>query len=210
MSKRIAIDRRAGAIISLAAAALTGASASLAGPGCMGSKQPMGAGYYPPAPMGPHTAYGAVHPYAGGPAPYRGMMAGPYPRPMPAQWDAPATAAGPTHAQTATPQQAAQSTPAAGGSENPGSGETVTVRIDGMRFEPASISVKPGTTVIWVQASGMPHTVTGNGGGPRSGALYNGQTYSHTFDTAGSYDYACDFHPGMRGRVLVEGDGRET
>lgn len=210
MRKLIAIDRRAGTIVSLAAAALTGASASLAGPGCMGNKQPMGAGYYPPAPMGPHPAYGAPHPYAGAPMPYRGMMAGPYPRPMPAQWGTPARAAGPTHAQTGTRQQAAQPTSAASSGENEGSGEIITVHIDGMRFEPATITVKPGTTVTWVQGSSMPHTVTGEAGGPRSSALYSGQTYSHTFDTAGRYDYACEFHPGMKGSVLVEGDGRET
>lgn len=210
MRKRIAIDRRAGAVVSLAAAALTGASASLAGPGCMGNKQPMGAGYYPPVPMGPHTPYGAAHPYAGAPAPYMGMMPRPYARPVPAQWGTPALAAGPAHAQTATPQQPAQPTPAASSSENQGGGETVTVRIDGMRFEPASITVKPGTTVTWVHASSMPHTVTGDAGGLGSSTLYSGQTYSHIFDTAGRYDYACDFHPGMKGSVLVAGDGRET
>jgi plastocyanin len=76
-----------------------------------------------------------------------------------------------------------------------------------MRFEPSSITVKPGTTVTWIHTSSMRHTVTGNADGPRSSTLYGGQQYSHTFDAAGRYDYACDFHPSMKGSVTVEASG---
>jgi amicyanin len=89
-------------------------------------------------------------------------------------------------------------------------GDAVTVRIYGMRFEPASLTVKPGTTVTWVQDSRMPHTVTGKTGGMRSNTLNTRQQFSHTFDAAGTYDYACDFHPSMQGSVIVEADGIGT
>jgi plastocyanin len=81
---------------------------------------------------------------------------------------------------------------------------TVTVRISGMRFEPANLSVTPGTTVTWVHGSSMPHTVKGSSPELRSGILTRGQTFSITFEDAGTYNYYCDLHPGMTGTVTVE------
>ena len=83
-------------------------------------------------------------------------------------------------------------------------GEGIKVRISGMRFEPASITVKPGTTVTWIHESPMPHTITGNAGSLGSGTLYSGQTYSHTFEEDGLFNYYCGIHPSMTGSVLVE------
>ena len=70
--------------------------------------------------------------------------------------------------------------------------------------------MRPGTKVTWIHASSMPHTVTGSADGLRSSTLYSGQQYSHTFDATGRYDYACDFHPSMKGSVTVEVSGRDT
>jgi amicyanin len=137
------------------------------------------------------------------------MMPAPYNPSMPAQWNSPGrvdTPAAPAPVESVP----AQSGPEAASSEPTPAGETVTVRIDGMRFEPASITVKPGTTVTWIQGSPMPHTITGNAEALRSNTLLSGQTYSHTFEAAGRYDYACDFHPSMKGSVIVEPAGRGT
>lgn len=89
-------------------------------------------------------------------------------------------------------------------------GDNVTVRINGMRFEPATVTVKPGTTVTWVHGSQMPHTITGNTDGLSSSTLYNGQTFSHTFDASGQYEYFCNLHPSMTGSVIVEEAGTDT
>jgi len=89
-------------------------------------------------------------------------------------------------------------------------GDSVSVRINGMRFEPANITVKPGATVTWIDASQMPHTVSGQSGGLRSSSLYNGQKFGHTFDHAGRYDYLCDLHPSMKGSVVVEDAARDS
>jgi plastocyanin len=128
------------------------------------------------------------------------MMVAPYNQPMTARQSTPAVvgmpAAAATNAREPTPAPASgTSTPAA---------ESVTVYIDGMRFNPSNITVKPGTTVTWVHGSQMPHTISGNADGLRSGTLYNGQQYSHTFNTAGSYNYICGLHPSMTGNVVVE------
>ncbi len=96
------------------------------------------------------------------------------------------------------------------GNDSKAAAETITVRISGMRFEPANLTVKPGTTVRWVQNDRMPHTVTGKGNALRSNTLQMSQAYSYTFNEAGQFDYACDFHPAMQGVVSVKESGLDT
>jgi plastocyanin len=184
---------RTGVVLSLTAAAMIMPEVILAGPGCM-NNQRMAPAYYPHSPMGPQMAYGYRSPYTyyPAPAPYAGMMPAPYNRTMTTQQNMPAVA---TNAIASNGTAAGESMPA---------GESVTVRIDGMRFVPEKITVKPGTTVTWVHGSQMPHTISGNADGLRSGTLYNGQQFSHTFKAEGSYDYTCGLHPSMRGSVVVE------
>ena len=201
MKKFAKTGSRTGIVLSLTAAALIAPEVILAGPGCM-NNQRMSQGYYPYSPMGPQMAYGQRAPYAyyPAPAPYAGMMSVPYNRPMTAPQGMPAVVT----------SQAAVATNAAGSSQDDTGGmstpaaETITVRIDGMRFDPENITVKPGTTVTWLHGSQMPHTVSGNAEGLRSSTLYQGQQYSHTFNTSGSYSYFCELHPSMRGSVVVE------
>jgi len=211
MLKHMTLSRRAAAIATLATAAMAGPAVSMAGPGCMGNQQPMARGYYPGAPMMPQSAYRSGPPaaYRAGPGPHMGMMAPPYQRPFPAYRSS-------THAvaRTATPAPVdtspVSSTPHAATSGSEPVGESITVRISGMRFEPSNITVKPGTTVTWIHSSNMPHTITGNADGLRSSTLSRGQQYSHTFEATGRYDYVCDFHPSMKGSVSVESSGKDT
>ncbi len=201
MNKFAKTGSRTGIALSLTAAALIAPQVILAGPGCM-NNQRMAQGYYPYSPMGPQMAYGQRAPYSyyPAPAPHAGMMAAPYNRPMTARQSAPAdvakTAVVATNAAKSNQDDTSgTSTPAA---------ETITVRIDGMRFDPQKITVKPGTTVTWIHGSQMPHTISGNADGMRSGTLYNGQKYTHTFKSTGNYSYVCELHPSMRGSVVVE------
>ncbi|WP_139103060.1 cupredoxin family copper-binding protein [Pararhodobacter sp. CCB-MM2] len=77
------------------------------------------------------------------------------------------------------------------------------VAISGMAFAPASISVSAGTTIRWTNQDGAPHTATFSGmATPR---LNRGDSAELTFDTPGTYDYACAIHPSMRGQVVVTG-----
>jgi plastocyanin len=34
-------------------------------------------------------------------------------------------------------------------------------------------------------------------------SMKKGDTYSFTFNEAGTFDYTCTFHPGMNGKVIV-------
>jgi len=197
-------------VFTVAAAALSAPAATVAGPGCM-HDQRMSRSPYPYSPVGPQAAYGHPAPYGhpAGPYGYTRMMAVPYSRPADVQQhhantapvSAPAPQVNPSAAQPVADVARSDMTPAA---------ESVTVRINGMRFEPANLTVKPGTTVTWVQDSTMPHSISGKAGGLRSNTLNRGQQFSHTFDQAGRFDYMCGLHPSMKGSILVEEAGQDS
>ncbi len=80
----------------------------------------------------------------------------------------------------------------------------VSISIAGFAFSPSAVTVKKGTTVTWTNDDNVPHTsVTSQSGGFDSGMLSKGGKFSFTFQTVGTYDYNCGFHPSMRGSVIV-------
>lgn len=194
--------------LSLAVAGLSAPAISAAGPGCMHDPR-MTRGFYPHSPMAPPAAYRQTAPYAyqGAPAPYAGNMAAPrYPAQNTRQ-GVPAARATPAVPATGGTEEDTQ---VAAGSSETAAANAVTVRMSGMRFEPASITVTPGTRVTWVQGDRMPHVISGTASGMRSNTLYAGQEYSYIFQEPGSYDYVCDLHPSMQGRIVVEAAGTDT
>ena len=78
---------------------------------------------------------------------------------------------------------------------------TNAVDIQGFVFSPDTITVTKGTTVTWTNKDSAAHTVKGTGF--ISGTLNQGQTYSHTFNEAGTFEYECSIHTSMRGKVIV-------
>ena len=86
-----------------------------------------------------------------------------------------------------------------------GSGIKSNVVIQGFSFTPASVTIQQGATVIWTNKDSVTHTVTSDSGTELdSESLANGQTYTHTFTTPGTYIYYCKIHPSMKGTVIVE------
>ncbi len=81
----------------------------------------------------------------------------------------------------------------------------VAVDIVNFAFNPVTIEVKVGDTVTWTNSDAASHTVTQkpSGSGFQSGTMKQGDTFSYTFDTAGTFDYYCEFHAGMTGQVVV-------
>ena len=88
-------------------------------------------------------------------------------------------------------------------------GQEVTVRMEDNFFDPANITVEPGTTVTWVHSGNNPHTTTSYDGLWDSGMIEGGSggTFSFTFEEPGTYDYFCIPHEemGMVGSVTVTG-----
>jgi len=78
----------------------------------------------------------------------------------------------------------------------------VGVVIDNLKFQPATLTIKKGTKVTWVNQDGPPHTASG--AAFDSGTLNNGQTFSFTFEETGTFDYICNIHPSMTAKVIVE------
>lgn len=77
------------------------------------------------------------------------------------------------------------------------------IEISSFSYKPATLRVKAGTTVRWVNRDPAKHTVSGRGGAFTSSPLAYGRAYSHKFANAGSVVYVCAIHPSMQGRVVV-------
>jgi len=92
---------------------------------------------------------------------------------------------------------------AGGGGGGTGAGTQVTMK--DIKFNPGSVTVKPGGKVTWTNDDSVGHDVTSdtfNSGGP--GGIDAGSTFSHVFKKAGTYKYVCTVHPGMEGTVKVK------
>jgi len=72
-------------------------------------------------------------------------------------------------------------------------------------YSPQTIRVVIGVnnTVTWLNNDDAPHTVVANDGSFNSGNINAGQSWTHTFDTPGTYSYYCSYHPWMKGTIIV-------
>jgi plastocyanin len=80
------------------------------------------------------------------------------------------------------------------------------VTIDNYAFGPRTLTVKRGTTVTWTNKDDDVHTVKSDEGPQtfKSSALDTGDSFSVTFDKAGTYQYICSIHPHMQGKIIVQ------
>lgn len=78
------------------------------------------------------------------------------------------------------------------------------VTISDNQFEPAEITIKPGTTMRWQWTGNNPHSVLI--GGSDSGQHTGSGTFERTFTVAGvSFPYQCGVHgASMSGKITVE------
>lgn len=93
-----------------------------------------------------------------------------------------------------------------GGGGQTASAATSGVSIKGFRFTPATINIKVGEQVRWINDEDtVPHTATSEKGGAFSSkTLRPGESFlTAPFTAEGSYPYFCILHPAMRGVVNV-------
>jgi plastocyanin len=94
---------------------------------------------------------------------------------------------------------------AAAAGDEAATAEATAVEIVDFAYNPASVTVPVGGSITWTNADGVPHTATGlDREALQSGAIASGAEYTATFDTAGTIEYFCEFHPNMKGTVVVE------
>lgn len=103
---------------------------------------------------------------------------------------------------SASSTPASTATPTSGGSAGASGGSTV--EIANFMFTPMTLTVSAGTTVTWKFDDSTPHTVAAHDNSFMSPPMSKGQTYTHTFATAGTVKYHCSIHPFMTGVIVVK------
>jgi plastocyanin len=78
------------------------------------------------------------------------------------------------------------------------------VTVEQATFGPATVTIRAGTTVTWVNNDGDLHTVTSTQGLFASPGLDHGDTFAYRFTAPGTYPYFCALHPHMKGTIIVQ------
>ncbi len=82
--------------------------------------------------------------------------------------------------------------------------DELTVPMANFVFNPQDVVVPVGTTVIWVNQDGAPHTATADDGKLfKSDLLSKGQSFKHTFDQVGEFPYYCELHGSAGGQDMA-------
>lgn len=84
--------------------------------------------------------------------------------------------------------------------------DTKAVAISNFAFDPPTLTVAPGTKVVWTNHDEEPHTVTSaSKAAPfKSAGLDTDEAFSVVFHRPGTYKYFCSIHPHMVGEIVVK------
>lgn len=72
-----------------------------------------------------------------------------------------------------------------------------------LRFDPTNLTVEAGQQVYFTNSETAVHTIDVDGENI-SGDMRRGDVVAFTFDTPGTYDITCPYHPQMRATVTVQ------
>jgi len=88
----------------------------------------------------------------------------------------------------------------------PAGAATKTINIFGSAFSPKSATITQGDTVTWVNKDNANHQVLADKGQFVSPILRHNQSYSFTFNAAGTYTYKDELNPKrLTGTIVVKG-----
>jgi plastocyanin len=91
------------------------------------------------------------------------------------------------------------------GASQPASLATKAVAIRAAGFSPATVTIATGDAVKWTNRDTRNHQVVANNGSFASAVIRPGRTYTHRFNTAGTFGYRDALHPSLTGKVVVKG-----
>ena len=83
---------------------------------------------------------------------------------------------------------------------------TVNIEQGDNFFNPNSVTVNVGDTIVWTNKGARPHDVTADNGAfssPRR--MMAPATFSWTATAPGTFTYVCTIHSGMNGTIVVQG-----
>ena len=75
------------------------------------------------------------------------------------------------------------------------------IAIRNFAYEPPSIVVAAGDTIVWQNVDFVPHTATASDRAWDSGALAMDTAWRFVVTTPGKYSYYCVFHPNMQATI---------
>ncbi|NOX21495.1 MAG: hypothetical protein GXP36_00165 [Actinobacteria bacterium] len=115
------------------------------------------------------------------------------------------TAAPPTTSTTTTaaPPTTSTTTTQAPATTTTAAPATTVVGLGDFYSSPASITIATGDRVKWVLESGTHDTTSFDGLWQSPLMTEIGDSWSRTFDVAGTYDYQCSIHPGLMNGVVI-------
>ena len=82
-------------------------------------------------------------------------------------------------------------------------GRTHEIVVQGFQYVPATLQVRRGDVVVWVNKDPLPHTATAPGAFD-SKSIAEGRSWRFTATRAGSFPYVCTLHSNMKGMLQVE------
>jgi len=94
--------------------------------------------------------------------------------------------------------------PTPGEPEPPATPPQIEVIIQGFAFNPDTLNIPVGATVVWYNDDSVDHTVTARDNSFDSGRISPNETFEYTFQQTGTLEYYCTIHPGMTGIVSIE------
>ena len=83
--------------------------------------------------------------------------------------------------------------------------QSTVVTMQDYQFQPQTVTIRTGGTVSWQNQGMTVHTATANNGEFNTGDVSSGQASGGmTFNQPGVYQYTCQYHPQMKGTIVVQ------
>lgn len=80
----------------------------------------------------------------------------------------------------------------------------LNVKIESAGYTKSTMTIGKGTTVKWTNLDSANHTVTSDTSVFTSPTLKNGETWTYTFNTIGTFNYHCTLNPALKGTITVK------
>ena len=82
--------------------------------------------------------------------------------------------------------------------------QTHTVAMELVKFQPDTLTINRGDSVVWTNKDLFPHTVVSKVGGFDSREVAAGASWTFTANSGGEVEYVCTLHPVMKGVLRVK------